>query len=102
MLPSNKATWDIQQLLIVSDGVESASDSERSSVSDVEDAPATRSPELSDISKLLLKAKAAAEVCGCGLVVYSPLGDRPRLVRVTEWFNSSQFCKNSPPVSEEI
>ena len=48
--------------------MESASESERSSVSDVEDISATHSPELSDISKLLLKAKAAAEVGGCGFV----------------------------------
>ena len=65
MLPSNKATWDIPRFLIINTS-DMESDSEigsGSSGSDEEEAtPPTASPELSDISKMLLRAKAAAEV----------------------------------------
>ena len=67
MLPGNKATWDIQRLLIVNSCEESESESDDDMASEMEDSPTndtptTDSPELSDISKLLLKAKATAEV----------------------------------------
>lgn len=68
MLPGNKATWDIPRFFIVDRGADSGSDSEHSSISDAEELPVTDSPELSDISKLLLRAKAAAEVGGRVLV----------------------------------
>lgn len=73
MLPSNKATWDIPRFLIFNTSdVESESEVESSSSgSDEEDSiSSTASPELSEISKMLLRAKAAAEVgvvCGRGL-----------------------------------
>ena len=73
MLPSNKATWDIPRFLIINTSdMESESDEESSSSgSDGEEATLpTASPELSEISKLLLRAKQAAEVgvvCGRGL-----------------------------------
>lgn len=72
-MPSNKATWDIPRFLIINTSdMESESDEESSSSgSDREEAtPPTASPELSEISKLLLRAKQAAEVgvvCGRGL-----------------------------------
>ena len=63
VLPGNRQTWDISSLLITTH-TDGESDSEQSAASDIEGtstvAPPT--PELSDISKLLLKAKAAAEV----------------------------------------
>ena len=72
MLPSNKATWDIQRFLIVSSGgVDSETESGSGSESDEEGTSPTGSPELSEISKMLLRAKAAAEVgvvCGRGFV----------------------------------
>lgn len=62
MLPSNKATWDIQRFLIINTSdLESESEAESTS-SDEEVVPPTASPELSEISKMLLRAKAAAEV----------------------------------------
>lgn len=72
MLPSNKATWDIQRFLIINTSdLESESEAESSSSeSDKEEAtPPIASPELSEISKMILRAKAAAEVgvtCGRG------------------------------------
>ena len=65
MLPSNKATWDIPRFLIINTSdMESECETESSgSGSDEEEAtPPTASPELSDISKMLLRAKVAAEV----------------------------------------
>lgn len=73
MLPSNKATWDIPRFLIINTSdMENESETESSSSgSDGEETtPLTASPELSEISKLLLRAKQAAEVgvvCGRGL-----------------------------------
>lgn len=62
VLPGNKATWDIQRLLIVNSQDDTESESEESSASDTESTSVPVSSELSDISRLLLKAKATAEV----------------------------------------
>ena len=78
-MPSNKATWDIPRFLIINTSdMESESDEESSSSGfDREEAtPPTASPELSEISKLLLRAKQAAEVgvvCGRGLISERPV-----------------------------
>ena len=71
VLPGNRQTWDISTLLITTH-TDSDTDSDHGSASDIEATPTMASPELSEISKMLLKAKAAAEV-GVACHVYYTL-----------------------------